>query len=217
MFTKKRINSGEYTVINNGVDVDRFKYEPMIREEYRKKLGLNGKTALLHVGRFVPAKNHTKLIEIFSQFHKMHPETVLLLVGEGELLGDVKKQVTKLGLDNFVRFLGLRKDIPALMSAADLFVLPSLYEGLPVVGVEAQASGLPCVFSESITQEVDILKGHNQFVDLSESESYWEKQMMELISKSSKFQRGAAAEQVAVNGYSLKSVAKQLEKLYLQA
>ena len=72
-------------------------------------------------------------------------------------------------------------------------------------------------FSESITQEVDILKGHNQFVDLSESESYWEKQMMELISKSSKFQRRAAAEQVAVNGYSLKSVAKQLEKLYLQA
>ncbi|WEE36920.1 glycosyltransferase [Lactiplantibacillus paraplantarum] len=216
MFTKKRIDSGEYTIINNGVDVDRFKYRPGIREEYRKNLGLNSKLVLLHVGRFAPAKNHAKLIEIFNHFHQIHSEAVLLLVGEGELLGDVRKQVTSLGLEPFVRFLGLRKDIPELMSAADLFILPSLYEGLPVVGVEAQASGLPCVFSESITHEVDILKDHNQFVDLSRADSYWEKQIMELISKSSKFQRGAAAEQVAVNGYSLKKVAKQLENLYLQ-
>lgn len=214
MFTKKRIKNKAYTVINNGVNVDKFRFNLEDRNEYRKKLSLEGKTALLHVGRFAPAKNHKKLVEVFSEYHKLNPQSVLLLAGEGELEDQVHNQVELLGLKEDVFFLGLRKDIPQLMSAADVFMLPSFFEGLPVVGIEAQTNGLPCVFSDSITSEVNLLEERNLFLDLKLSPIEWAKSLNQLISGDIG-KRETSYRLISNKGYSLVNVGKQLEKIYI--
>lgn len=217
MFTSKRIKSGKYKVINNGIDIEEFNFSNVTRKKYRSNLSIGGKVALLHVGRFTKAKNHIKLIGIFDEYHKLNPNSLLLLAGEGALKLKIKDEIEKRGLTENVIFLGLRKDVPALMDAADAFILPSLYEGLPVVGVEAQASGLPCVFSGSITDEVNLLKNRNVFVDLSKNDAEWALQINKLVLQNTHAHRKSASQLVGEKGYSLVDVAKQLEKNYLSA
>ncbi|MFC0423770.1 glycosyltransferase [Lactiplantibacillus plajomi] len=216
MFLPSRIKRHDYTVIDNGIKIEQFKFNSKVRTDYRSKLGLNGKTVFLHVGRFQSVKNHHKLVQVFADFHKAHPNSVLLLAGEGELLDSVKNQVKQLGLSVDVRFLGLRKDVASLMSAADIFVLPSLFEGLPVVGVEAQAAGLPILFSSSITDEVNLIPESNFFMDLKASDADWAQAAQQLVDKNKQADRTIAAKKVARAGYSLPVVAKQVEQIYLQ-
>ncbi len=213
MFISGRIKKGEYQVINNGVNLERFQFDIKNREAYRQQLELNEKKVLLHVGRFCKQKNHRYLIDIFNAFQKRVPNSVLLLVGEGELFEEVKIQVRNYGLDNLVIFLGLRNDIDKLMSASDIFILPSLFEGLPVVGVEAQASGLPCIFADTITSEAD-LTDSVRFLPINVNEDKWVKELIDLTENSGT-ERILYAEQVASKGYSLSGIAKMLEDVYL--
>jgi glycosyltransferase involved in cell wall biosynthesis len=170
---------------------------------------------LLHVGRFVHQKNHHQLIKIFAGFLKEEPKAVLLLVGEGELEEEIRKQVNALGDSwNMCGFLGVRKDIPQLMSASDLFLLPSHYEGLPVVGVEAQANGLPCCFSSVITQEIDLINGMNRFVDLTSTETEWSEALNHVLT-AKKSARERYAEKIAEKGFSLTHVADELTQFYI--
>ncbi|RMW41811.1 glycosyltransferase family 1 protein [Lactiplantibacillus pentosus] len=215
MFLPRRIRQHHYTVVNNAIDVHKFQYDGQARVTYRENLNLGNKLVLLHVGRFSEAKNHKKLINVFHVFHQDHPDSVLLLAGEGELLGPVQQQVEMLGLTDAVRFLGLRKDISQLMSTADIFVLPSLFEGLPVVGVEAQATGLPCVFSDSITREVNLMQTRNVFVSLQHSNKEWANAIYQLIQDCQKKTREDAADQVADRGYALTEVAKEVQNFYM--
>lgn len=212
MFSERRIKKQDYRVINNGVDTDKFSFVLADREKYRKELDLQNNLVILHVGRFSEQKNHMFLIDIFDTFIKEYSDAVLLLVGEGELIEKVKKKVKILGLDERVRFMGLRSDIPQLMSASDVFVLPSLYEGLPVVGVEAQVNGLNCVFSDSITKELD-LTGENSFVSLNESSERWIQEIEKCVN--SKSNRWLSKEKVIEKGYSLQCVVREIEQIYL--
>ena len=109
-----------------------------------------------HIGRFSQQKNHTFLLEAFASVHRMHPEAILMLVGDGELRPEVTRQVERLHLSDCVRFCGVRSDVPALLSAMDVFAFPSFYEGMPNTIIEAQATGLPCVLADTITKEADI-------------------------------------------------------------
>lgn len=147
LFGDKTYDEGKVYLLNNAIDLDKFKYDKKIRDKKRKELGIKEDTIVIgHIGRFVAQKNHTFLIDIFNQFHKKEKNSILLLAGQGPLQEEIKNKVRELGLDDSVRFLGQRNDANELYQAFDVFLLPSLYEGLPVVGVEAQASGLLCFF-----------------------------------------------------------------------
>ena len=143
----------EFTVINNAIDLDKFKYATPHNSGLND---LKGKFVVGHIGRFSTQKNHSFLIEIFEEFHKQNNDTVLLMIGEGELEQKIKDCVEKKELEDSVFFLGVRNDVERLYKLFDVFVLPSLFEGLPVVGIESQAAGIRTILSDKITEEVNL-------------------------------------------------------------
>ena len=149
--------SAEFKVIPNAIELEKYRYNEEIRKEIRTELGIENKFVIGHIGRFCYQKNHDFLIDIFMAVCKKRTDAILMLIGEGELEERIKTKVHNLGLDNKVLFLGKRVDTYRYYQAMDLFLLPSRYEGLPVVGVEAQAAGLPCVMSDIVTREIKIL------------------------------------------------------------
>ncbi|WIY61161.1 glycosyltransferase family 1 protein [Bacillus arachidis] len=173
LFGKKRANSNEVKVLNNAVNAAEFKYNESNRNKVREEIGANDNTLVIgHIGRFNKQKNHEFLIDIFHAVHKKNPESILVLIGEGTLRASIEKKVADLGLSSKVRFLGTRTDIPQLMQGFDVFLFPSLFEGLPVVLVEAQAAGLNCVVSDAITSESN-LTGRMKFMSLKSSTELW--------------------------------------------
>ena len=157
LFGDKTFDRGEVKIIHNAIDLDKFKFDPEARKKLREELKINEKTVVIgHVGRFVKQKNHDFLIDVFNEYHTKNPDSKLLLVGTGPLEEKIKAKVEKLGLTDSVLFLDQREDTNKLYSVMDAFCLPSLYEGLPVVGVEAQATGVPCLFSSTITPDIKI-------------------------------------------------------------
>lgn len=170
LFGDKAYDEGKVYLLNNAIDLDKFKYDKKIRDKKRKELGIKEDTIVIgHIGRFVAQKNHTFLIDIFNQFHKKEKNSILLLAGQGPLQEEIKNKVRELGLNDSVRFLGQRNDANELYQVFDVFLLPSLYEGLPVVGVEAQASGLLCFFSDDMTKETKVLDS-TVFMSLSNAD-----------------------------------------------
>ena len=160
------------TVIPNAIEVDRFLFNQNIRKHKREELGLKDEFVLGHVGRLSYQKNHKFLIEIFSEVHKKNKNTVLLLIGVGEKEKEIKEQICKLGLDDAVRFLGSRSDVNELYQAMDVFVMPSFFEGIPVTGIEAQFSEVPCIFSTKVPKEVSFTD-KCKFLTLEENSDKW--------------------------------------------
>lgn len=169
LYGKKVLNSKKYYLINNAVDINKFMFSKSNRENIRSKYNIPSDNFVIgNVGRLCAQKNQSYLIDVFSKINDENKFTTLLIVGSGKLYDDLKKKVEKLGLSDSVVFAGSQKNIEKFYSAMDLFFLPSLYEGLPVVGIEAQANGLSCVFSNKITKEVNI-ENNNIFIDISKS------------------------------------------------
>lgn len=157
-YSKKILNSDKFYVINNAININDFKFDSFVRSEMRNNLKIGkDEIVLCHVGRFNKQKNHEFLIKAFKEIQQKNSKTKLMLIGIGPLLEQTKELAKKLRLENDVIFLGQRNDVYKLMCSADIFVLPSLYEGLPLVGVEAQASGLKCYISNNVTKEVQLL------------------------------------------------------------
>ena len=151
------VDKDKIIMINNGIDLNKFRFDPEIRKEVRKELEISDKELVIgHVGRFSYQKNHEYLIRIFEAVHVQNPDTRLLLIGTGELEQDVKKQAETLGLTNSILFLGVRHDVYRLYQAMDVFVLPSRFEGLGIVAVEAQAAGLHVILSEFVPVEANL-------------------------------------------------------------
>lgn len=161
-----------FVVMRNAIDAQKFVYNSEIAKQKKEELGIEDEFVLGHVGRFNLQKNHEFLINIFNEVCKQKENAVLLLVGTGELEEKIHEKVRNLGLNEKVMFLGVREDIPELMQAMDVFVFPSLFEGLPVTLVEAQAAGLPCVVSETITKEIDIID-NMRFLEINGTTSRW--------------------------------------------
>lgn len=144
----------EFGILPNAIDAQSFCFSERERTLVREELGIGQNELVIgHVGRFCEVKNHSFLLDIFASIHKKEDEARLLLVGTGELLEAMKRKADDLGLRDRITFAGLRSDVARLLSAMDLFVFPSLYEGLPVTLIEAQASGLCCFISDSVTKE----------------------------------------------------------------
>lgn len=155
-FGKGCIRKGKAFLLHNGIDTDVYRYSDETRAEMRKEFGFTDEYVVAHVGRFSKAKNHTFLLDVFEEMLKINPDSVLLLAGIGELEDEIKQKATVRNLIDKIRFLGLRGDVPNVLCAADVFVFPSFYEGMPNTVIEAQAISLHCVISDRITPDADI-------------------------------------------------------------
>lgn len=158
LFPKKIVRSDRFRVIHNAVDRGKFEYNVEKRKKIREEMGLTDQFVLGHVGNFCYQKNHYFLIEIFEELHKRDKNTVLLLAGDGVRFEQVREMVIQKGLGDSVKLLGRRSDADYLYQGMDAFILPSNFEGLPIAGIEAQSSGLPCFMSDSITKESKITR-----------------------------------------------------------
>lgn len=156
LYGKRACQKPNYLFFPNAIDTERFRYDQKKATCYRKKWGLDGKFVVGHVGRFHIAKNHLFLLDAFANVCEKRSDAMLLLVGDGELRGEIENRIRELKIENRVILTGNRNDVSELMQMMDIFVFPSTWEGLPVSVIEAQANGLPCLISDRITKEVDV-------------------------------------------------------------
>jgi len=164
-------------IVPNAINSTKFQYNQEIRAKKRQELGIDDRFVVLHVGRLTRQKNPIGLIDIFEQLVHLDSSAVLVSVGTGDAEEQVKQYIRKKDLNSDIHLLGVRNDVAELMQAADVFLLPSLYEGLPIVCVEAQATGLPCVISDNITSEVD-LTGRVTFLSLNLGKREWASELL---------------------------------------
>lgn len=211
LFGDKEYDKGNVYLLNNAIDLDKFKYDEVVRREKRKELNIDDDTLVIgHVGRFVEQKNHRFLIDIFNEVHKQNEKSILLLVGQGPLQEEIKEKVKSLGIDDCVKFLGQRNDISELYQVFDVFCLPSLYEGLPVVGVEAQATGLLCLFSDDMTKETKVLESA-KFLSLEQSAKEWAEKIVENIRG---YKRYNTIKEIADNNFNIRIETRKLKEKY---
>lgn len=202
-----------FTIVPNAIDTNKFKFNPEIRRKLRNSLGISEDIKVYgHVGTFRTPKNHSFLIDVFAELHKSEPAAKLVLVGSGELLDIIKAKVLSLGLNDAVAFMGQQNNVNEWLSAFDVFLMPSLWEGLPVSVVEAQCAGLPCAISNVIDKDVD-LTGCIKYLPLKASAEQW----AETINTIADTNRNEMGEIVSKSGYEIKTAAKWISDFYLNA
>lgn len=188
----------------NAIDAEKFAFDPEERIALREELGIPQDAFVVgHVGRFMYQKNHKFLIDIFVKLLKERLDARLLLIGEGELMGQIKEKVERLGIRGTVIFTGVRNDVNKLYSVMDVFCLPSFYEGMPVVAWEAQANGLPCVLSNTVCKEAGN-NTKNHFLSLNSDTEQWVEEML----KNKRGSRNSVPE--------ISEFVKYLESVYMQ-
>ena len=212
-YSKRIMKSDKYCVIKNAIDTQRFTFNREIREKYRAELNINDKFVVGHVGRFHFQKNHSFIIKVFNEIHKQNEKAVLLLVGVGEDEEKIRGQVKEYNLENNVKFLGSRNDVPELMQAMDVFLLPSVFEGLGIVAIEAQATGLPVFASAKvIPNEVEIDSSIFKFVSLEQDERHWGQEILDF--DYGKYKRNSNEKLIKEAGYDIRKESIKLEKIF---
>lgn len=204
--------SNDYRIIPNAINVSDFKYNPTIRFSYRKCLGVEKNFVLGFVGRLHEQKNPLFLLEIFLEVQKVVPHAILLIIGTGRLREAMENKAKQLGITQSVRFLGVRSDISQIMQAMDVFVLPSIFEGLPVVSIEAQAADLPCIVSEAIPESAKITE-HMLRLPLSVGVHIWAKRLLIFYKKNERHDRSV---DMAEAGYDISVTSKKLKSIFLE-
>lgn len=213
LFGDKEYDKGNVYLLNNAIDLDKFKYDEKIRKQKRKELNIKDNTLVIgHIGRFVAQKNHTFLIDIFNEVHKQNNNSILLLAGQGPLMDEIKEKVNTLELNDSVRFLGQRSDANELCQAFDIFLLPSLYEGLGMVLIEAQCAGLPCIASTEVP-EVARVSNNIRFLNLSENNIKWSNSILDTVTD---YKRFDCSDEVRSFNYDIKNEAKELVDIYIE-
>ena len=211
IFPQKYVDSDKVKVVYNGIDTKRFKYNVEKRREIRAELGIADNFLLVHTGRFIDQKNQGFVLDVFKVVKQKNPDAKMVFLGTGNLLNEIEQKAEMLGIKSDVFFLGVKENVQDYLSAADCYIMPSLYEGLPVAAVEAQCSGLPCVMSANITKEVALTKA-TCFLSLDESVDVWADEVL----KYRNFQRTDSSQEVADKGYDVLTVSKWLENFYLK-
>jgi glycosyltransferase involved in cell wall biosynthesis len=207
-----------WAVLYYGIDPDRFRIRTDTRA-VRDEFGIPADAFVIgHVGRFVEPKNQQFLLDIVPEVIKHEPRTYLLLIGDGPLFPTIQRATIQKGLAERVIFAGLRSDVPRLMKGAmDILVLPSLYEGLPVVGLEAQAAGLPLVLSDTITSEIDIVHGLVHWCGLAQPISAWVDRIITARSDALTITQDKALTTMEKSSFNIQSGVRKLESLYANA
>lgn len=207
-YNRKIRKSSSYYIIKNAINVEKYLFNEKIRSEKRKELDISEDVLVIgHVGRFNKQKNHTFLIDIFYEYQKKDRESKLILIGIGPLKKEIKNKVEKLKIQDKVLFLEHRDDVNEMLQAMDIFILPSLYEGLPLAGIEAQASGLTCLFSQNITQELKISDNANFIKNM-----YNTKEWVIRITKNRN--RNKNDEKIKNSSFSIKKATADITKIY---
>lgn len=205
-------NNKDFTIINNAIDAKKYIASPEINLEVRQEFSVDVTTLVIGlVGRFAGVKNHKFLIDVFAKLKTMHPNTKLLLVGDGDLRTEIQTKVGSLGLSSDVIFTGVRNDIHKLVQAIDVFVMPSFNEGLPVSLIEAQASGVPCLISTGIPRECAITDTV-KFLSLDAELTTWCNTILEM----STVERVDQYDRICSAGFDICSNADKLQNFYLE-
>lgn len=210
LFGKKIVNSNRFMIVHNAVDLEKYKFNVEVRERIRNDLKIDKNTIVIgHVGRFVELKNHDFLVDVFYEFYEIHPNSKLLLIGTGIKENEIKEKVKRLGIEENVIFAGFRENVNDYMCAMDLFVLPSKTEGLGLVLIEAQASGLKCFTSKDVVpNEVDVSKT-TQFLSLNLLPKEWADVLIE-----TNIERVKNEDMIKQAGYDIIDTSKVLQDFY---
>ena len=205
LFGNKTFEEGKVTIINNAINLEKFKFNQGKREKLRKELKIKDDEFVVgHIGRFVSQKNHTFLIDIFNELRKENNKAVLLLIGQGPLQDQIKEKVRELGIEDSVRFAGQVDNASDYYNAMDVFVLPSLYEGLGMVLIEAQANELPCIASTEVPKKASV-SNQVEFISLKEENKKWADNILRKNRKDCKF--------VYTKDYEKYDIRKECQKL----
>lgn len=210
VFGQEAMQAGKVIVIYNAIDVERFTYNEKVRQETRTELGISGALVLGHVGRFEYQKNHPYLLEVFAAVCKERPDARLLLLGDGEDRPAMEEKCRQLGIAGQVRFLGNRRDAQRFYQAMDVFLLPSFFEGLPGVLVEAQAAGLRCLVSDTVTREAqatDLVT----YLRIEEPPARWAAEVL----KQADYGRRDTAQELRAAGFDVRTQAERYRRFYL--
>ena len=210
-FGKKIAHSEKCSILKNAIDLQKFAYSEDAKSEIRKEYGLKDEFVIGHIGRFNPQKNHSFLIDVFKKLHDLKRDSVLILLGDGFLRHSIEAKVSELGLQDSVVFAGVRADANRFLSAFDVFLFPSLYEGLPVTLIEAQANGLPIVCSDVITKETDVTNTV-AYYPLDQTVDFWAKHII-----SNQFNRFSMIHKLKEDGYDIHDSSKYIELFYINS
>ncbi len=216
LFGDKDYELGKVTVIDNAIDLSKYEYNESVRCRLREEMDLGEDFVIGNVARLTYQKNQSFLLHIMKELVKLNRHTKLLLIGEGEDRNNLEQECRKLGIENYVKFLGLRKDVPELLSAIDFFVLTSRYEGLPVVLAEVQAAGLQACISDKITREINVT-GDICYMSLDLTPAQWGKMIFDLYTEKYMVDR-LKSRKVMMNGkYDIMYQAEKLYELYFES
>lgn len=196
----------EFQIVKNAIDVEQYRFSQQIREQARNEWKMEDCVVYSHVGIYMPAKNHKFLVAFFAEIVKRQPNARLLLIGEGELREEIEEQIKELHLEEQVILTGIRSDVPKLLQMTDVFLFPSVYEGLPLSVIEAQAAGLPCLISDRITKEV-VVTEQVTALSLAESRERWAEQAAALSEIPRDRYAETSQDQVKKAGYDVKALA----------
>ena len=203
-----------FQLVTNAIDSNAFSYDETKAKHLRKEMGLEGKFVVVHVGRFDAVKNHSFLLDVFQEIEKIHSNSILLLAGVGETMDAIKERTREYGLEDKVHFLGSVKYVPDLLPMADVFVFPSLYEGLGISLIEAQAAGLPCFASEDRVPKDANVTGTVNFLKLDCGAKKWAERIVEI--KGQAHQRNSNMQLLSDCGYDITKEAEKLQTFYIQ-
>lgn len=210
---KYLFHSKKFHVLNNAIDSSKFTANPAVRDDVRKELRIGDRIAVGHVGRFHAQKNHDFLLDVFAGFKKKHSNSVLILVGSGDLENQIREKISALGLDDSVMLLGNRKDMNRIYQAMDIFLLPSLFEGLGIVAVEAQAAGIPVIASDGVSLDAKV-SPLIHYVKLSRGASEWSEAAEKALK--SEYCHKNMQKYIIKSGFDVKSTAGFLQNFYIK-
>ena len=205
-------NAPNFTILNNAVDASVLCFDPAVRRQIREELGVADSLVVGHVGRFDAVKNHPFAVRSFQALTEKHPDARLLLVGDGAARPDVEALVRTLDLSDRVIFTGVRADVARLLQAMDVFVFPSIYEGLPVTLVEAQCTGLPCVISDAIPPDCIVTEGLVVRKSLNDGPAAWADQLLACAA----LERTDRSQEITAHGFDVTDTARWLGEFYLE-
>ena len=211
LFGDMKIGSLPVMQINNGIDIDKFRYKEMNRNHIRKTLGLDGMKVVGHIGAFLPVKNHKFIVDVIEKAYEMDSSIRCIFIGQGCLFEEIKNLVASKKLNNVILFQGTQNNVHEWLSAMDVFIMPSLYEGLPVSLIEVQANGLPAIVSDTITECVKLQK-NIYYESLSDGPEAWAKKVITVIDSEC---RADNSECVSDGGFDIHETVKIYENIIL--
>ena len=210
LYGEKYLNTVQ--IVKNGIDTALFSYNEKVRHEVRAEFGWDNKLVFGHVGNFIPQKNHYFMVDILSEAVKSEENVIILFLGRGDAVENVREYARKKGVSEHIEFMGSRTDIARFYQAMDLFLFPSFHEGLPIAGVEAQAADLPCLFSDAITNEI-LLTDRAVSMPLDAGAAEWAKKAI-LLAKT--YGRKNVSDKIIASGYDAAEMGKRMRRIYEQ-